>query len=143
MRPLLFFIFWSLPLFSSEEVFQKKKIQIKNLKITVEVAQSESEHARGLMFRSKLEKNTGMLFIFEDERPRSFWMKNTFIPLTIAYFDKDKKLIETLDMEPVKSEMDQAPRVYPSSLPAQYALEMPRGWFKKNNIKVGDKLIVH
>jgi uncharacterized membrane protein (UPF0127 family) len=64
-------------------------------------------------------------------------MKNTFVPLSIAYFDKNKKLINVLDMTPVTSEMQNPTETYSSAGPAQYALEMPQGWFERNKIKPG------
>lgn len=125
--------------FASQAVFQKKQIKIGSHKIIVEIAETEEQRSQGLMFRKELSSGSGMLFIFEEERPRSFWMKNTFVPLSIGYFDKNRKLLETYDMEPVVSEMDINPKVYPSKKKAQYALEVPMGWFKKNKIKIGTK----
>lgn len=142
LTALIIILILSCPLFANVLSFAKKTISIGNKKITVEVAQTNEEHQQGLMFRKNLSANTGMLFIFEDSEIRSFWMKNTFIALSIGYFNSNKKLIEIFEMDPVKSEME-TPKVYPSTQPAMYALEMPRGWFKKNNIKVGDQLQFH
>ena len=80
-----------------------------------------------------------MLFIFPDEQPRSFWMKNTFVPLSIGYFNAKKELIDMIDMEPAQSEMQNQFPTYASKGPAQYALEVPKGWFLKNKIKIGQK----
>ncbi len=66
-------------------------------------------------------------------------MKNTFIPLSIGFFDSQKTLVDIQDMEPVKSEMDQNPKSYLSQSPAQFALEVNQGWFAKNKIKIGDR----
>lgn len=126
--------------FAKSVQFNKKNISVGKVKIEAEIAQTSEQHEHGLMFRTSLKKNSGMLFIFPNSEVRSFWMKNTFIPLTIAYFDENKKLLEMIDMQPTKSEMIQNPIVYPSSKPAKYALEMSLGWFQKNNIKVGDIL---
>jgi len=120
-------------------IFSKKQISVDNSKLTVEIADTPEKSAHGLMFRKTMSQDHGMLFIFPDEEPRSFWMKNTFLPLSIGYFSKEKVLIDIQDMEPVKSEMEQ-PKVYPSAGPAKYALEVNQGWFKKNKIKLGAKL---
>lgn len=90
------------------------------------------------MHRKSLDDDKGMLFIFEEERPLSFWMKNTYIPLSIAFFNHRKEIINVVDMEPdglFRLKLDS----YFSAGPAQYALEMNRGWFKKNDIDVGSK----
>lgn len=119
--------------------FNKQKIKIGEKTIVVEIADTEPKHAYGLMHRSSLLENQGMLFIFKDEQTRSFWMKNTFIPLSIAYFDGQKKIIDMQDMKPAASEMQTDFPSYISKQPAQYALEMNLGWFVKNKIKLGQK----
>lgn len=105
-------------------------------KIKVELAQTPNQHERGLMFRKSLPHDQGMLFIFEEEMIRSFWMKNTIIDLSIGYFNKDKKLIDIQEMKSTTMMQVDLPS-YPSRGPAQYALEMPSGWFAKNKIEVG------
>lgn len=105
-------------------------------KIKVELAETMDQHERGLMFRSKLGKDEGMLFIFEDQQIRNFWMKNTIIDLSIGYFNKDKKLIDIQEMKATSMLQKEIPS-YPSRGPAQYALEMSPKWFEKNNIKIG------
>ena len=120
--------------------FKKKTILVGDEKIMVELAESHAQLEHGLMFRRELKADTGMLFIFSDEQPRSFWMKNTFIPLSIGFFDHDKKLIDMQEMLPVKSEMEVNPPTYQSAGAAKYALEMPAGWFNKKKIKIGAML---
>lgn len=105
-------------------------------KITLEIVDSDETRQRGLMFRRKLEPNHGMLFVFEESRSLSFWMKNTFIPLAIGYFDSRFKLIDIQEMEPVASEMETPTQYYVSKGPALLALEMEKGWFTKNKVKV-------
>lgn len=122
----------------SEILFEKRKIKIGKQVLTVEIADTDAKKSRGLMFRTKLGATEGMLFIFEDEALRSFWMKNTFIPLSIGFFDQKRALVEFFDMEPVKSEMDMSPPNYPTKKAAKYALEVPKGWFQLHKIKVGD-----
>jgi len=107
---------------------------IKERKIRVEVAQSEDEKARGLMFRESLAKNEGMLFVYDREEILTFWMKNTPIPLSIAFIDRKGTIVDIQDMEPFNL------RIHASAWPARYALEMNKGWFRRNGIGVGDRL---
>ncbi len=120
--------------------FHKKKIKINNVVLTVEVAETPQQQERGLMFRESLAPNSGMLFIFPDEDYRSFWMKNTYIDLSIGYFDKNRKLLEVIDMK-ATSPMQVSYPNYPSRKPAKYALEVPKGWFKTHRIKTGDAFV--
>lgn len=80
-----------------------------------------------------------MLFVYDKQQVLSFWMKNTFIPLSIGFFDRNKKLVDIQDMEPMKSIMQEPQISYQSKFPAKYALEMNKGWFKKNQIKLGTR----
>jgi len=107
-------------------------LTLKEKKIKVEVVRTDEEKAKGLMFREKLGKNEGMLFIFEREEILSFWMKNTRIPLSIAFIAKDGKIVDIQDMEPFDLQS------HVSARPARYALEVNQGWFKKNGIEVGN-----
>lgn len=120
--------------------FYNKQKKIKSLNI--ELAQTPEQQQFGLMYIHKLKPNEGMLFDFGTESKRSFWMKNTFIPLSIGYFDAQGKLFEIIDMEPVKSELE-TPKSYPSSKPARYALEMNQGWFMKNGIKIDSQININ
>lgn len=119
--------------------FKQQKIQIASKKITVEVAEDQNQHEQGLMFRTKLKPDQGMLFIFKEEKILNFWMKNTLINLSIAYFNKEKKIVDIQEMKAIASVMQQSLPTYPSASPAMYALEMSEGWFKKNKIQVGDQ----
>lgn len=120
--------------------FERKNIKLGNKVISVELAVTPEQHERGLMFRKELGPNSGMLFIFREKKILKFWMKNTFIPLSIGFFDEEGVLLEFFDMEPVKSELQQVLPSYSSSVPAKMALEVNRGWFKLQGIKPGDKL---
>lgn len=120
----------------AEVHFEKKKIKLGSQTLTVEIADTPEKSAQGLMFRKDLQAGNGMLFIFPDEQTRSFWMKNTFIPLSIGYFNKKKELIDIQDMAPAQSEMQSDFPTYVSKEPAQYALEVPKGWFSKNKISL-------
>lgn len=123
--------------FAEEIAFKKQNIMVNNKKIRVEIAATEAQHAQGLMFRKKLGANEGMLFVFEDESFRGFWMKNTIINLSIGYFDQSKKLVDIQEMKATSMLEKESPPTYPSKAPAKYALEMPEGWFKKNKISEG------
>jgi len=99
----------------------------------VEVADEGPDRMQGLMFRSSLAPDSGMLFVFESEAPRSFWMKNTWIPLSIAFIDRFGVIANILEMAPGDSTTH-----YPSSRPVTFALEMNAGWFLQHGIKPGD-----
>lgn len=118
--------------------FKKKDILLVGKRLSVEIADRDELRELGLMYRQSLPPNHGMLFVFNDEKPRSFWMKNTFIPLSIGFFDSDRKFLESLEMQPVRS-LIETPKTYSSQLPAKYALELPGGWFQKNKVDVGQR----
>jgi len=120
--------------------FKKGTIVIKNITLNAEFAITEDQQQYGLMNRTELPENFGMLFVFDQEDYRSFWMKNTFVDLSIAYISANKKILEIIDMDASKSSLDANPKTYPSSAKAKYALEVKQGWFKKNKIKVGDSI---
>jgi uncharacterized membrane protein (UPF0127 family) len=116
-------------------VFKKSKLKICGKTLDVETADNEPLRAVGLMCRDSMPENSGMLFVFEFEKPLSFWMKNTRLPLSIGYFGKNKRLIDTYEMKPM-SETD----IYTSKKYSMYALEANKGWFAKNKIHPGCKL---
>lgn len=120
--------------------FKKVKAKIGGVAVTLEVADSPERHAYGLMYREKLEKNSGMVFIFDSEEYRHFWMQNTFIDLSIGFFNAKKELIEVIEMEKKKSVVDKGVKTYASTKPAKYAVEMNKSWFSRNKIKSGSKL---
>ncbi len=100
--------------------------------VRVEVADTPQESQRGLMNRTTLEQDAGMLFVYDQERLRSFWMKNTLIPLSIAYIDAEGRIVDIQDMQP----LDETP--HPSAEPARYALEVNQGFFDERGVMVGD-----
>jgi len=108
-------------------------IYINGSPLTVELATTPTTRGCGLSRRDDLPQNQGMLFIFSDLRPRNFWMKDTAIPLSIAYLDKSGRIFSILDMVPLQTD-----RQYPSLQPAAYALEVNQGWFSRHGIEVGD-----
>jgi uncharacterized membrane protein (UPF0127 family) len=105
--------------------------------LVVEVAATGQQRYMGLSFRESLGNEEGMLFVFENERPLTFTMRNTRIPLSIAYISKDLVINEIV-------EMDVGPnQIFPSQQPAQFALEVNQGWFKVNGIEAGDRIVRH
>jgi uncharacterized membrane protein (UPF0127 family) len=104
--------------------------------VRVEVADDIFERARGLMDRTTLGENRGMLFVYPDEQRLSFWMRNTLIPLSIAFIDSQRRIIDIQDMKP----LDDEPPSYVSAEPAQYALEVNQGFFEERSVKVGDRV---
>ena len=107
----------------------------KKVEVKVEVADDLDEQAKGLMHRTALGEDRGMLFVYPAERDLSFWMKNTLIPLSIAYIDSEGRIVDILDMKA----LDDKPPHYTSSEPVQYALEVNKGFFEKKGVKVGDR----
>jgi uncharacterized membrane protein (UPF0127 family) len=116
--------------------FEKKILRLGSVSLEVEIADTDDKRSYGLMNRAKMSDREGMLFVFGVERPVSFWMKNTLLPLNIGFFDAKKQLVDLQEMT-VLSEMEINPPIYPSKKPAFYALEVNRGWFNKNHIKLG------
>ena len=103
--------------------------------LQVEIADTYDSRQTGLMYRRELKENSGMLFVFENESRLNFWMKNTYIPLSIAYIDKTGIIKEIIYMKPLDISL-----TYPSSVPVMYAIEVNAGWFKKNNITAGCRI---
>lgn len=102
--------------------------------LTAEVAANDEHRSTGLMHRFSLPPDHGMLFVFESVRPLSFWMRNTYIPLSIAFIDAQGRILNIEDMAP------QDERSTWSAGPALYALEMKKGWFAQKGIKAGDRV---
>jgi uncharacterized membrane protein (UPF0127 family) len=106
-------------------------IQVGIKPVMVEIASTPESRANGLMHRDTLDADVGMLFVFPDNRTRSFWMKNTRIPLSIAYINSEQEIVRIAELEPFST--DRIPSLYP----ARYALEMNKGWFEANQILKG------
>ncbi len=102
--------------------------------VRVEIANSPDEQARGLMGRTALAEGRGMLFVFPDEEVRSFWMRNTLIPLSIAFMDSEGQIVDLQDMKP----LDDNPPHYVPAEPTRYALEVNRGFFEERGVEEGD-----
>ena len=102
--------------------------------IRAELAIAPVQQATGMMFRTEMTGNEGMLFVNEDASPRCFWMRNTLIPLTIAFLADDGTIVNLADMQP-RSETSHC-----SAQPVRYALEMRQGWFAKRGLQAGSRL---
>ena len=116
---------------------QCNSISIEKENLCVELAISQREKSKGLMYRKDLSNTDGMLFIWKNEDKRCMWMKNTYIPLDLGFFREDLTLIEVRDLYPRSLES------VCSSEPAKYALELPKGWFTSHNIKNNSKLVIN
>lgn len=110
------------------------KLDVGGHTVRAEVARTVAEQSRGLMYRRELGKDAGMIFVYEQPRVLSFWMKNTFVPLTIAWIDSTGTIVGLADMVPQDEHPHRSPRA------ASYALEMRRGWFAERGVSVGDKV---
>ena len=128
----LIFFFWTSTVQSQSLI--KIPLYLNSKEIWAEVAKTPQERAKGLMGRKHLGQQEGMLFIFENEDYHAFWMKDTLIPLSIAFIDKEGRIVRITDMKPLTLESHSPPA------PILYALEMKKGWFSANGIKVGDVL---
>jgi len=102
--------------------------------LRVEIAASDPQRMQGLMFRKSLGKDDGMLFVFDEVEYHSMWMKNTLIPLSVAFLDPKGEILNILDMEP------QTLDTHMAAGPARYAIETNKGWFAEKKIKPGDKV---
>ncbi len=106
--------------------------------IKIERATTPQQHSAGLMYRESLESNSGMLFLFSDQKPRSFWMKNTLIPLDLVWIDESKTIVGiTENTVPCKADPC---RAYPSNLPVKYVLEINSKSSSKFGLKTGQKV---
>ncbi|MGB8338761.1 MAG: DUF192 domain-containing protein [Burkholderiales bacterium] len=133
-KRLGFFVLFSLALAASgfaEARDNRIKLHIDGHAIRAEVARTPEERSKGLMHRRHMDKNDGMLFVFEQPQIVSIWMKNTLIPLSVAFIDEQGRIINIAEMLP------QTLDTHSSLAPARYALEMNAGWFDKHGILAG------
>ncbi|MCB2147538.1 MAG: DUF192 domain-containing protein [Deltaproteobacteria bacterium] len=110
-------------------------LSINGHDLVVELAATPPSRACGLSRRFALDENHGMLFVYPRSGPRTFWMKDTWIPLSIAFLDDSGTIINIEDMSP-----DQTQNRYRSNRPALFALEVNQGWYRLHGIKAGDKV---
>lgn len=129
---------------SSEPSFDVESACLMNesqtITIDIEVARSSGQRQQGLMGRQTLNENAGMLFVYDDIRPPShtFWMRNTLIPLDIAFIDGSGTIRAINTMEPCPSEALRCP-TYPAGASFELALEMNKGFFSRNGFAIGDR----
>lgn len=120
---------------------QEPYVVLRGERFTVELADTQEKQALGLMFRASLPDGHGMLFLFPGEARRSFWMKNTRIPLDIFYFDANLELVSVAEnAQPCRSQRCPA---YPSEGPARYVLELNAGKAAELGVRPGDVLALH
>ena len=110
------------------------ELKIKGHRVLAEVAASEESRTTGLMYRFSLKPDSGMLFVFRNPQPLAFWMKNTYVPLSIAFIDAEGRIVNIEDMAP------QTEATHSSRGLALYALEMKKGWFAQRGIGAGDRV---
>jgi hypothetical protein len=110
------------------------ELKINGLVLRAEVAATEQSRTTGLMYRFSLRPDSGMLFVFSTPQPLGFWMKNTFVPLSIAFIGNDGRILNIEDMAP------QTEATHNSRGMALYALEMKKGWFAAHGIGPGDRV---
>jgi uncharacterized membrane protein (UPF0127 family) len=110
-------------------------LKIKGHAVRAELANTEQTRRTGLMFRDGLPENSGMLFVYERDESYAMWMKNTYLPLSVAFIDRHGVILNIEDMEP------QTLDSHASAGAARYSLEMNQGWFSKRGIKKGDKVL--
>lgn len=115
----------------AQSVFPVTTLSIGIHLIKAEVAISDEQRAQGLMFREKMASGEGMVFRFPESRHICMWMKNTLLPLSVAFLDEKGRIINIEDMQP------QTLNAHCAKKPARYALEMNQGWFRQKNIRPG------
>jgi uncharacterized membrane protein (UPF0127 family) len=124
---------------AGETRFEKRELGFEGsgapVTIMAEIARTDDQRQRGLMFRKEVKDGEGMFFIFEQDQILSFWMKDTVVPLSIAYISRDGVILEIRDLEPGNL------RPVVSSRSCRYALEVPRGWFDRAGLGPGDRLV--
>ncbi|HEX4942988.1 MAG TPA: DUF192 domain-containing protein, partial [Usitatibacteraceae bacterium] len=109
-------------------------VRVAGHALRVEVVATMEQRAKGLMFRKKLGKNDGMLFVFEEPAYHAMWMKNTLIPLSVAFIDGEGRILNIADMEPETLDSHAA------AGPARFAIETNKGWFAERKVVAGSKV---
>lgn len=126
---------WAEALEPPQPILPKITLNIGQIRLDAEVADDPDEKTMGLMGRKALAEGHGMLFVFSHPQPLGFWMKNTLIPLSIAYINATGVIREIHDLQPLDE--NPVPSVFGDLV---YALEVPQGWFAKNGILAGDRI---
>lgn len=132
-KTFLFFIL-TLSIFSAD--FKQSTIKINDQIIHVELAITQSQRIQGFQNRQSLKDHHGMLFVYKKPQKLRFWMKNTFIPLSIAFIDENRIITQIEQMSPLSK------KTIHSKKKCLYALEVNQGYFKNNSIKLNDTVIL-
>jgi uncharacterized membrane protein (UPF0127 family) len=119
-------------IYAQAQLLPTTQLVIKGHTVQAEVAATDASRSYGLMHRTSLPENHGMLFVYKQTSTTCFWMKNTPLPLSIAFIDANGRIVTIADMEPLKLDS------HCPTQPALYALEMEQGWFAHRQIKVGE-----
>jgi uncharacterized protein len=109
--------------------------------LRIEIAETDEQRERGLMYRTHMPEDAGMLFIYPSEVQGGFWMFNTHIPLSLAYLNRDRVIFQIVQMEPCESEFATMCPAYPSRRPYQYGLEVNQGYFEARGIAPGARIV--
>lgn len=120
---------------SSAQAAETVQLRIGEHEITAELVLTPVEQAKGLMYRLQLDENNGMLFAYEDRQEICMWMKNTVIPLEVAFIDLSGHIINLAQMKPLRKQ------THCSQKDASYALEMNANWFSSRDIIAGDQVL--
>ena len=120
--------------FISSNTFSADEIKINDLLTNIEVASKPNDRRKGLMYRKSLSEDHGMFFVWEYRKRQCMWMRNTYIPLNVAYIDTKGKILEIYEMLPLSEDS------ICSKKRVKYALEVNLDWFKRNNVYVGDQI---
>ncbi len=135
MRNRLLILLFMVPLAGCASGLPKIDLSINGVNLRIEVARTDKEREQGLMFRKSLGPREGMLFVFDVEQHLEFWMKNTPLPLSVAFLSTEGKILQIDDMQPFSLETIR------SRLSARYALEMNQGAFQQIGARVGDMVV--
>lgn len=112
-------------------------LMIQGHKLNVEIAYTPQYRAQGLMFRQKLSSNAAMLFVFDENKQHCMWMKNTEVPLSVAFIDTKGVIVNIEDMQP------QTTNIHCALKPVPFALETNLGWFKQHGFTTGTKMTLN
>lgn len=134
LQAAVLFVLWLAPSALADSRQSWLHLKIAGHEIQAEVASTETSRNVGLMYRKELAEDHGMLFVFPNAAPHSMWMVNTYIPLSVAFLDRDGVILNIATMKPLSSHSHAA------AGDALYALEMTAGWFGKRGIKPGGKV---
>ncbi len=146
-------IYWKIPQLSNNDTNYSEKLHLyltqqkdgqlitldyKNTYLVLEAAVTDKAHEKGLMYKTELENNKGMIFIYEKPKELTFWMLNTYIPLDIIYLNNELEVVQFYE----NTKVDQTAELYPSNVPAKYVIEVNSGWAANQGLAIGDKFLL-